>query len=960
MIMRAIFTLAIVLFSAYAASAQWSNTTNFFADSLHMPVSTAPGVQNHSVSIRSYPDSGYIVFWEDYRNNNKVDIYAQKYDKAGHAIWTANGLPVATGPDPRHFYTSTSGEYRNYSYAVTDSSNGFYIAFQDDSNSNFSWQRVMVQHVRNDGSVVFPGAGYLVAATPPTETWNYSRQQLIADGNKGFYIGFLQTGSSQDVYAYCMRDEGGTMKIYGGGQMDRNAYLSQISSCSNYTLLERDAFASDYYIYSDLQKGCNVAMMLAENAGGNDRTFLGYNRLVRVKKASAVMVTYPDTKQVNYPKDSVMIYYNISFHTYIFQCGSQAGTGFVLDGNGYARVSDLLFNGSYPKGVVIPTAGNINIDMLTWDQRSYIDSSGAITKYATVANAGVNEKYDSIPYYYTVFPFEPASLTGPAIPGLDHANVGQDTILSTGSYADYEVSLTLTGNKVYATAATYPLGAFSDHAIVLQQLEMLQMKPDSFALNITTGNKGGVVIGKEIDPGFSGSSVTYSNPIVVAGSPGNALFYINETNAAPRVSPIVNRTQLAWGAMGRPIGSGRDVHGIYVPADPFVTLDPQNGSGIINWDDGRGGTAGQAENIYMLHLDSLNLVAYTPPAKTLQALINGASFANATALVGSSNAWTTIDAIGGTPAVASPVMQILDNYNLGAVQVILDGHTGPVRSFNGAPYLDRNFTIKVENNPGGAASIGLRFFFTTAEFAALQAADPTILTPGDLEVIKQPNNTTTVPDTYTPIVGETVITPSSWGTVSGGYYIELNVTSFSNFFIQKGIAPLPVTWLGVQARWKDASAATLTWQVANQQNVKNYTVQYSLNGSPFSDVVTVGASALTAYSCTAPASAANTNEYRIAQQDLDGKKNYSIVVALQSAPPVALSIYPNPAKTIVYVTGLMQTTEISLLDEGGSLLGLFSMTPANNAINTSQLTKGLYFLRLTTGKETRILKFIKE
>ena len=71
------------------ASAQWSNTTNNFTDSLHMPVSVAAASQRNPIILTSYPDGGYFVIWEDDRNYaaTKTDIYAQKFDNAGNRMW---------------------------------------------------------------------------------------------------------------------------------------------------------------------------------------------------------------------------------------------------------------------------------------------------------------------------------------------------------------------------------------------------------------------------------------------------------------------------------------------------------------------------------------------------------------------------------------------------------------------------------------------------------------------------------------------------------------------------------------------------------------------------------------------------------------------------------------------------------------------------------------------------------
>jgi len=964
--MKSISILTIAVLNVLAAAAQWSNTTNLFKDSLHMPVSQAAREQSKSMSIKSYPDSGYIVFWEDLRDNNRVNIYAQKYDKAGNALWAVNGVPVATGPNTRHFYTSTNGDYRNNSFAATDSSGGFYIGYLDDSIATYQWERVTVQHMRSDGSAVFPGAGCVLATTPSVESFNYSHQQLIPDGNKGFFLGFLKTGSGvQDVYVFDYKDDNGTMRTFGGGQMDANAYLSLIpGGCGAYTLSGREAYATDFYIYPDLQNGCNVTMILSENAGGNERVYTGYNRLVRVKKACAVTTNDATPATLLYPKDSVLTYYRIHSHTYIFECGDGPnhiiGTGYILDGNGYLRTSDLAYGQSFPKGVVIPTSGNANVDFLASDERRYLDATSTVTNWFTHAHYRLNEKHDSIPYYFTVFPYQPSSFTEVPPPGLDKLNYGGDTLLYTGSSYEYDWNLSLTGNKIYATAICNPAGGSSARNVLLQQLEVQRASADSFAVNLTSGSKLGVVIGKEVSTGFGASNIFYDWPRVVAGSDGNALFYINETVRGARVSPIIHSTELAWGAMGKPIGNGKDAHGYYYPVSPFVTLDKRNGTGVISWDDGRDAYAAQGNNIYMLHLDSLNIVDYQPPTKTLQSIGFGSSHANPVALLGTSHAWSTIDAQNGLTGAFSTVAQVLDDYNLGAVQTDIYTNVTAVRNYNGVPYLDRNYTIRPENNPGGTANISLRLFFTDAEFAALKAADPSIQHPGFLSVVKQPSTPGDAPAAYVPAAGEEMIAPSSWKAVSGGYYIELTVKGFSNFFIQKGSVPLPVTWLGVQARWEDPQHARVSWQVADQQNVKDYTVQHSTDGNLYSDACSVSASEITSYACIAGAGGESKNYYRVLQRDLDGKSKYSKVVILQSGPAAPISVYPNPAKDKLYISGLKELTQLNVIDISGRSMDNVSVRPGAGYINISKLAGGIYFIRFVRHSETQTIKFIKE
>src|ERR1700739_1289440 len=126
--MKLTFTLLSLIISIHAFS-QWSNTTDLFTDSAGMQVTTATKTQATPIIVRSYPDSGYFVIWQDSRNdpaNSKTAIYVQKDSKAGVALWAANGIPVSASTNNQHYYYQAgTQDYRNRSYAATDSANGF-------------------------------------------------------------------------------------------------------------------------------------------------------------------------------------------------------------------------------------------------------------------------------------------------------------------------------------------------------------------------------------------------------------------------------------------------------------------------------------------------------------------------------------------------------------------------------------------------------------------------------------------------------------------------------------------------------------------------------------------------------------------------------------------------------------------------------------------------------------------
>ena len=73
------YLIGLLVLIAPAAFTQWSDTKNQFADSLHMAVCQAADAQQNSIILRSYPDSGYFVIWQDSRNQatSRVVVYAR-------------------------------------------------------------------------------------------------------------------------------------------------------------------------------------------------------------------------------------------------------------------------------------------------------------------------------------------------------------------------------------------------------------------------------------------------------------------------------------------------------------------------------------------------------------------------------------------------------------------------------------------------------------------------------------------------------------------------------------------------------------------------------------------------------------------------------------------------------------------------------------------------------------------
>ncbi len=842
--------------NASIAFGQWSNTTNLFYDSLHIPVCTAAKTQSAPLVVQSYPDSGYFVIWQDARNDpgsygDIAGIYAQKYDKNGNQLWANNGVPVSASTNNQH-YTNSGSDYRYHSFAATDSAGGFYISYADDSVTNYVWQRACVQHVLSSGNTVFP-TGYILARA--TNANFVMMPQLIADGNKGFFVSFRETLGTVDIV--CYKDVNGSLQYYGGGKMNENAVeVTASSACGNYEYLQYpDAEVNDYNIFSDLQGGCNIAMDLHGN--GSQGPMIAYNKLWRAKKNATSTETQFDldyslkTINTSYQKDNVYRLYYLRTNHQEIRCG---GSGNVYVVNQY-RLTQLgyqvldggssVYDVSNCKGTAVSTAGNINVSLLAACKRSYSSATGVSN--AVVRGYNIKEEiYDSIPYQRASCNdagYPGYNTTEPA--GINKLNYFRDTLLAQG-VSTYDFCLGGGANQIFASAlmadpATY---ATFNLALRLQHLAVERQSADSFAVVYKTSKKIGELIGK--DQGDIRYGTEFGNPAVTVDKSGIGFFYIKDSyDQGARVSPIFYGAQLAWGALGRQIGTGVYNASYYNVSSPAAALDPLNGKGLIAWSDDRNASS-SGSDVLMRHLDSLNLTNYYPPVKRIRLIPNPytASSSLPAVLYGVSKRYTLLETYApyGNDAGITPVAEIKDDNYLGLTTARVYQNTGGIRKYNGKAYLDRNFTIYADSVPPHS-NFNIRLYFTKIEFNALKANDNSITTPADLIVIKQPHNSASYPSTYAPVANEELLTPVAWDSVTGGYYVEVRANSLGDFFIQKasissvcpgGSTSITSNITGSSYQWKVNTGAGFV----NITNNTNYTgatsVTLQLNNIPSS------------------------------------------------------------------------------------------------------------------------------
>ena len=196
--------------------------------------------------------------------------------------------------------------------------------------------------------------------------------------------------------------------------------------------------------------------------------------------------------------------------------------------------------------------------------------------------------------------------------------------------------------------------------------------------------------------------------------------------------------------------------------------------------------------------------------------------------------------------------------------------------------------------------------------------------------------------------GELIIFSSALSTADR-QTLETNETTY----FSTGI--LPVTWLSFTASLAD-NEVLLQWQTAFEQNSKDFTLQYSPDGSSWTSFATLPAagnsSTSRTYNYVRKDPPAGDNYYRILQVDLDGNEHYSHVdlVKVQGRQD-EFKLLQNPVAAGVLLVSVNIPTTLSLFTMDGKLLWKGHCDPGTAEIRLDGYARGEYIL---AGKTTSV------
>jgi hypothetical protein len=161
---------------------------------------------------------------------------------------------------------------------------------------------------------------------------------------------------------------------------------------------------------------------------------------------------------------------------------------------------------------------------------------------------------------------------------------------------------------------------------------------------------------------------------------------------------------------------------------------------------------------------------------------------------------------------------------------------------------------------------------------------------------------------------------------------------------------LPLSKMQLKAKAINRNNVILNWVTTDEIAVNKFELQKSFTGINFEKIHETNAqnTALNNYTYT---DYANTNNeeifYRLKQIDNNGSIAYSNIARIKTKDIFQLSIFPNPATDVVYISTDKQLNAVELLSANGQLIKSFKPN-STNIYKLTDVKRGVYFLKIIT------------
>jgi uncharacterized repeat protein (TIGR03803 family) len=187
-------------------------------------------------------------------------------------------------------------------------------------------------------------------------------------------------------------------------------------------------------------------------------------------------------------------------------------------------------------------------------------------------------------------------------------------------------------------------------------------------------------------------------------------------------------------------------------------------------------------------------------------------------------------------------------------------------------------------------------------------------------------------------------------------------------FIELPNSTLPLTLISFTGK-NNGITNQLSWQVANETNLKYYELQRSKDGQDFEAISHIAAAGAQqyAYKDSIGADISLVYYYRLKDVDIDGGFTYSNVIRITRNRVGSVTVTPNPFRDDLVLT--IEATEENrttfiLSDISGRQLVQYNrvLSPGTNVIRINQagnLPSGTYMLKIIDARQTQSIKVVK-
>jgi hypothetical protein len=286
---------------------------------------------------------------------------------------------------------------------------------------------------------------------------------------------------------------------------------------------------------------------------------------------------------------------------------------------------------------------------------------------------------------------------------------------------------------------------------------------------------------------------------------------------------------------------------------------------------------------------------------------------------------------------------------------------GVRQAAGGLFYLDRNYRI---TNTTVSTPVDVQLFFTSAELAALAAADPNA-TLGNLNVTKQ-TGAACVAD-FDAVNGTNSLLPQNFSNAANGVtWLQVQTSSFSNFYVMAGTSPLTVE-LGEISAVNVGSRNRVDWNTLSEHNGDYFIVERSADGIRFNAIGTVNGKGMAAsYSYWDENPVSGKNHYRLKMMDAAGNFAYSEVVTatVKGSGKFTVEAFPNPVGNEMLTVNVWGKTAdnatLTVSDVTGKIVTVVSVVNNHAEINMSGMAQGVYLVRYSDAIQSETIKINKQ